>query len=235
MRTVFIILTFLALAAGGSIYYSKVMTGDSGGSFKTAEVKRGDLLITVNSTGTVEPEEVVDVGAQVQGRIIDFGNDPRGEEDARYKDKNVTYTTEVEEGTILAHIDDLVYRANLDQAQAALDRAKADLMQLEAKRDQTEAEWVRAQKLQDLNLPSISGITGTRPGGAAQIKGISDSDYVLAKANYDIAKANVEVGKTAISQADAQLKLAQTNLGYTVIKSPVKGTVIDRRVNVGQT
>src|SRR6185369_2452791 len=114
------------------------------------------------------------------------------------------------------------------------DRAKADLMQLEAKALQTEAEWVRAQKLQDLNLPSISGI-GARPGTSAQIRGISDSDYVLAKANFDIAKANVEVGKTAISQAEASLKLAQTNLGYTVIKSPVKGTVIDRRVNVGQT
>ena len=29
--------------------------------------------------------------------------------------------------------------------------------------------------------------------------------------------------------------MARTNLGYTTIKSPVRGVIIDRRVNIGQT
>ena len=33
--------------------------------FKTVQVKRGDLQATISATGTVEPEEVVDIGAQV--------------------------------------------------------------------------------------------------------------------------------------------------------------------------
>ena len=43
------------------------------------------------------------------------------------------------------------------------------------------------------------------------------------------------VTRSAIEQARAVLDLAETNLGYTVIKSPVEGVIIDRRVNIGQT
>ena len=50
-----------------------------------------------------------------------------------------------------------------------------------------------------------------------------------------MAKANVGVDEAAIKQAQATLKQSQINLGYCKIKSPVKGTIVDRRVNVGQT
>ena len=50
-----------------------------------------------------------------------------------------------------------------------------------------------------------------------------------------MAKANVGVDEAAIKQAEATLRQSQVNLGYCKIKSPVKGTIVDRRVNVGQT
>jgi len=37
-------------------------------AYRTAEISRGDLLVSISATGTVEPEEVIDVGAQVAGR-----------------------------------------------------------------------------------------------------------------------------------------------------------------------
>ena len=70
---------------------------------------------------------------QVQGRILELGKDPRGDTDPRYAGKVIDYTTEVKTGTLLAQIDDSVYKANRDQAQASLDRAKADQNQLDAK------------------------------------------------------------------------------------------------------
>jgi HlyD family secretion protein len=45
----------------------------------------------------------------------------------------------------------------------------------------------------------------------------------------------VDASKAAVDQAKANLEQAQTNLAYTTIKSPVKGIIVDRRVNVGQT
>ena len=94
---------------------------------KTAAVTRGDVVETVSSTGTVEPEELVDVSADVSGRIASFGPDPRGEKDPKFKGATIDYNSPVEPGTVLARIDNRVYKLQFEQAQAGLERAKAEL------------------------------------------------------------------------------------------------------------
>jgi len=49
------------------------------------------------------------------------------------------------------------------------------------------------------------------------------------------AKAAILQAKASVAQAEASLQRAERNLGYCTIKSPVKGVIIDRRVNIGQT
>jgi len=44
-------------------------------TFRTVEVARGDVLQSIAATGTAEPQETVDVGAQVAGLIDRFGPD----------------------------------------------------------------------------------------------------------------------------------------------------------------
>lgn len=201
-------------------------------------VKRGELRIQIEANGTLEPQEVIDVGAQVMGRIQELGEAPGAASDPTLTIKHVDYCSNVEVGTILAKIDPSLYKATRDQAQASVKRAEADLLQMNAKQVQTEAEWNRAQRLREMKLPSISGL-GANPtqqsGDKTTIKGISDSDYVLAKANYEVAKANVAVCIAAVDQQEAILASAEQNLAYTTISSPIKGTIIDRRVNIGQT
>lgn len=118
----------------------------SAGPFVTAILKRGDLTATIDTTGTVEPEEVMDVGAQVAGQIISFGKDKDG--------KQVDYGSVVEEVTMLAKIDDSLYAADLAQANAQLEQARANetsaeanVLQMQAKLDQASRDWDRAQKL----------------------------------------------------------------------------------------
>jgi HlyD family secretion protein len=208
------------LAAGATWYFRR---GDAGATpSRTAQVTRGDLLVSISATGTVEPEEVIDVGAQVAGQIVSFGKDVEG--------KTIDYGSVVENGTILARIDDAVYSADAAQAEAqvqsagaALLRAQADLEQLKAKLRQAERDWGRARKLG----PS---------------EALSQASYDAYQSAYETAKANVAVGEAAILQArasnvqaEASRRKAQRNLGYCTIKSPVKGVIIDRRVNIGQT
>ncbi len=213
---------FLALlVVAGVASYQHRNTGATE-SFQTTAVKRGDLVETINATGTVEPEEVVDVGAQVAGQINSFGKDRNG--------KPIDYGSVVEAGTILAQIDDSLYAEDVAQAQAAMvqaqanvQRAEADLGELKAKQDQAERDWKRAQTLG----PS---------------EALSQSSYDAYQAAYETAKAYLAVGeatvaqnKGALVQADAALKRAQKNLSYCTIVSPVEGVIIDRRVNIGQT
>lgn len=232
MKTILSIALFLALVAAGVKFYGDYGAKTQQVAFRTDVVERGDLVLTVEATGTVEPEDVVDVGAQVVGRIESFGLDPRGETDPAFQGKPVDYRSEVKEGTILAVIDDAVYLAQRNQALAAYERAKADLVQMQARLAQADAEWQRAQRLRKL---SVKGLSATGQGEGMEIRGISDADYVLAKSNFEVAKANIEVGKAAIAQQKSTLDLAETNLSYTIIKSPVEGTILARRVNIGQT
>jgi len=209
------------LVAAGLSSYRNHSIGP-GDTLQTARIQRGDVVTTISSTGTVEPEEVIDVGAQVAGQIISFGKDKKG--------KPIDYGSVVEAGTVLAKIDDSLYaadvaqaKASLVQAQANVQHAQADLLQLQAKLVEADRDWKRAQEL--------------GPSDA-----LAQSSYDAYKAAYETAKANVAVGeatiaqnKGAVTQAEAALNRAQRNLSYCTIISPVEGVIIDRRVNIGQT
>ena len=138
-------------------------------SFRTVQVKRGDVAATISASGTIEPEEVVDVGAQVAGLISAFGLGTDG--------KPMDYGSTVEQGGVLAKIDDSVYAADLAvaKAQVAQDEAgeqsaAANLEQMQAKLIQTAAEWKRAQALYDAKL-------------------MAEVDYDTDKANFEVAKS----------------------------------------------
>lgn len=64
---------------------------------------------------------------------------------------------------------------------------------------------------------------------------VSQADLDLAETNYRDADANVEVTQAQLDQAEATLASAELDLGYTTIYSPVKGIVVSRNVDVGQT
>src|SRR5207245_2048948 len=50
-----------------------------------------------------------------------------------------------------------------------------------------------------------------------------------------VAKVEIASAKNGVALAEASLMKAKRNLDFCTIKSPVKGVIIDRRVNVGQT
>jgi HlyD family secretion protein len=210
MKTVFAILVLLGVAGGGAAYYAKHRTADPATSLRTVAVKRGDLLSTIGATGTVEPEEVVDVGAQVAGLIVEFGADPHDPA------KVIDYGSVVQKGTVLARIDSTPYEAALDQAKANLQQAEGNQIQLDAKLCQAQRDWERAKKL-------------------ILTKSIADLDYDTAQLTNESGRSGVAVGRATIAQMRAALKMAVVNLGYTTITSPVRGVIIDRRVNIGQT
>ena len=204
-QLILVVFALAALGAGIAWWHSPSRPALS---FTTTKVKRGSVTATIGATGTIEPLEVVDVGAQVAGRISAFGKDTNG--------KTVDYRSVVEEGALLAKIDDSVYAADLSVAKAGELSAAANLEQMKAKLDQAAADWKRAQELFKNKL-------------------ISEVDYDTAKANHEVAKANVSVANSGVAQAKTDLEKAQRNLEFCTINSPVSGVIIDRRVNIGQT
>ncbi|HYL61707.1 MAG TPA: efflux RND transporter periplasmic adaptor subunit [Candidatus Methylomirabilis sp.] len=181
----------------------------------TARVERGDIHDVVEATGTINAVITVQVGSQVSGTIAKLFAD---------------FNSRVHKGETVALIDPALFQGALLQAAADLENAKANLAAAKANLDKAKAALVQTQA--DYNR--IAGLT--RDGVMSQ------QQLDLAKANYDSARASVSGADANVTQADAQVKLkqaavevAQTNLNYTVIKSPIDGTVVARNVDVGQT
>ena len=179
-------------------------------SYRTVPIARGDLQATINATGTIEPQEVVDVGAQIAGEIVSFGTDPQ------HPEKAISFLSPVEQGTVLARIADRLFKARVDQMKASVERSEAEVLQAQAKFKQTRRELDRSNNL-------------------VRDRRVSLTEHDAAVANDETAEASLALSRSAVALARANLEEAEVNLSYTTIKSPVKGVIIDRRVNIGQT
>ena len=167
MRRLLLIVGLLILLAGGALgvlYFRS--SGRPTATFRTEPVTKGDLYATVSATGTLEPEEVIDVGAQVAGLISQFGTGSDG--------KIIDYKSPVEAGTVLARIEDSLYKAKVDQAKAAVKSAEQQVSQAKAKLEQARLpESIRLAR-----IPSGRKQTCFRPGPSADQ---TDKDWVRAK------------------------------------------------------
>ena len=61
MKLALSIIVVIVIVAGGAAYYTVYVAAEPPTNFLTVTVNRDDLLSTISATGTVEPEEVVDV------------------------------------------------------------------------------------------------------------------------------------------------------------------------------
>jgi HlyD family secretion protein len=229
------IVVVLAGVGGLGVWYVRA-AGQNNEAFRTEEVKRGDLLATISASGTVEPVDVVDVGAQVTGQIIEYGKDDQG--------NDINYGSIVHPGTQLAKIDPKLYQAKVEQSRAMVQQneakvseanasvklAEANLKQAKAKDDQSKRDWDRAQVLLPLKSIAQADYDAYESAYYTNKAGVVVSDAALAQAKEAVGDA-----KAALKNAEATLKQDEINLAYCDIKSTVEGIVIDRRVTLGQT
>jgi HlyD family secretion protein len=181
----------------------------------TAKVERGDIHDVVDATGTINAVITVQVGSQVSGTIAKL---------------NVDFNSRVHKGDIVAVIDPALFQGALLQASADLDNAKANVIAAKANLEKAKATMQQTKADYD----RVAQLTRDRITSQQQLD--------LVKANFDSANAAVGAAAANVSQAEAQvsqktaaLTVAQTNLNYTVIRSPIDGTVVARNVDVGQT
>src|SRR5882757_201004 len=181
----------------------------------TAKVERGAINDVVEATGTINAVITVQVGSQVSGTIAKL---------------NADFNSRVHKGDIVALIDPALFKGALLQATADLENAKANLVAAQANLEKAKAGLVQTKADYD------------RAVGLFQSGIMSQQQLDVAKANYDSANAGVNGAAASVTQAEAQVsqkkaavEVAQTNLDYTVIRSPIDGTVVARNVDVGQT
>ncbi|MBI2431975.1 MAG: biotin/lipoyl-binding protein [Candidatus Hydrogenedentes bacterium] len=131
-----------AVAALGTAWLAR--GGQAAVAYETQPALRSDLVVTVSATGTLEPIKQVDVGIEVSGTI---------------KTVEVDYNDRVAMGQVLARLDTSKLEAQALQSSAALDAARAKLLQAQATVQEAEAQMARlseVRKLSDGKMPSQS-------------------------------------------------------------------------------
>jgi HlyD family secretion protein len=181
----------------------------------TAKVQQGEIRDAVDSTGTVNAVITVQVGSQVSGTVAQL---------------NADFNSRVRKGEVIALIDPQLFQGALRQAAADLENARANVVAAQANLAkagatlaQTKADYDRAAALVRMSI------------GTQQALDLAQANYAAAKASVEGAAANIAQAKAQVSQKDAAVAVARTNLLYSVIRSPIDGIVVARNVDVGQT
>jgi HlyD family secretion protein len=181
----------------------------------TQAVERGDIREVVDATGTISAVTTVQVGSQVSGTVQKLFAD---------------FNSHVKKGQIVAQLDPALFKGALLQAQADLANAQANLLAAKAALEKAKAAAVQSnQDYQRAASLTQEGVMAQQQLDAA--KATLDANNAAVSA----AQAQVTQAAAQVQQKEAAVKVAQTNLNYTTISSPVDGTVVARNVDVGQT
>ena len=129
---------------------------------------------------------------------------------------NVDYNSTVYRGDVLAELDADTLQAGVASARAHLVVANANVAKAKATSNASIATYERQAALFNRGVMSAQTLEDTR-------------------LTMDAADAALKAVEAEVLVADADLKLAETNLAKTLITSPIDGVVLTRDVNEGST
>jgi RND family efflux transporter MFP subunit len=201
-KLIVVLALVMVVLAGAAYYVSKPHTsGAPEEGFTFQPVEFGTLTDSVSATGQVQPQEVIAVGSEASGRVIEI--DPAAE-----VGKAVT------KGQPLLKLDPSVARIKLDQANAVVLEAKADVKRAEAARDAAQKAVNRAKEM-------------LKAGGFQR-----DVDH--AEAQLKVADAAVALAQTKVHEAGVTVELAKKGLELLIVTAPADGVILERKVVLGQ-
>jgi len=192
---------------------------------RLAAVERGDLARSVVATGKIEPITKVEIKSKANGII---------------KDLKVEVGDAVVEGQVLAELDRDNLAARLREARAALAGAQANLKGAEAElaKNRIEAEGPqavfaqrnldRAQKLAAEKLISAHDLDAAR--GTLEE---ATNRQSVARSQLGVSQARVAQSRASVAQAQAAVDRTEEELTNATIRSPIRGVVLSRDVEVG--
>ncbi|MFH1113205.1 MAG: efflux RND transporter periplasmic adaptor subunit [Pseudomonadota bacterium] len=149
--------------------------------FLTERVRRGDIVVSVSATGTLEPTRKVDIGCEVSGTV---------------KTIEADYNDHVKCDQVLARLDTAKFELSVAQSKAALENAKANVSLNEAKLKDADREYKRKKALH-------------LEGAVAQDE-LDEKETAFEKAVPELAGAKAEVIRyqAALESAETELSKA---------------------------
>ena len=220
-----ILFTIIALV---TIFGSRVVLGPK---IPAALVVQRDFIQTIVATGHVETPHRISIGSQIVGVV---------------KNIPVTEGQNVQAGQVLIELDDAELRAAAQQADMLALQAQARLRQVRevqapvAAQSLVQAEinvsYAEKQWQRNIDLFTKSFISQAALDEAKKNLDLTQAQLQTAKKQVQathLTGSDYQIAATALSQAEANSKIAYSRRQYSVIKTPIAGTLISRDAETG--
>jgi len=167
----------------------------------TAHSTSGDTRVALlNASGYVTPRRRATVAAKITGRVVKM---------------NAEEGMQVQEGQVLAVLDESDARTRLVSAQADRDATWAALADLQVNLVNADRELRRTQELEKAGVSSPQALD-------------------LARTTADSYRARIKSTDEQVRAAEARIKMAQQDLDNCTVRSPFAGIVVSKDAQVGE-
>ncbi len=256
-RRVRIGLLVVVVAAAGLAAYGSRLSAAPPVAYRVAAVEAGSIVNSVTTSGTVKPLAAILIGSEASGQIkellADFNSVVRKSDIvARLNDDAVQARldqalVDVEVASAAVEVQrSQLERARIDAegALASLAVAKAEVDRAVAALRDVERDFERKREL--FARGSGSSVDRDRAeiayeGAAAQLAG-AKARALVAKSVEAGSRMAIRIASMQLASSQALVKLKEANvrqvrvdLDHTVIRAPIDGVIIERRVEMGQT
>lgn len=178
-------------------------------------VSTGQIAKIINASGKVKPEMTVQVGSEISGKLLSV---------------NVDFNSPVKKGDILAVIDPDNFENKVSQNEAQVENAYASIKVSQASLKRAEVNLVQAKK----SYNRRSELYAEDAISQAQLEE-TEKAMRLAEADIELAQARLDASRSSLRQFQANLRTAKVDLSRTIIRSPIDGIILERKVDAGQT
>lgn len=182
-RWIFLILLMVIVVATVAIVIWKMMDKSNSVQYKTQKVERGNLIVIVTATGTLQPTNKVDVSSELSGIM---------------KSVYVDYNDMVKVGQVLAKLDTSKIEAQVTQTKASLESAKARVLQAQATVTETSSRFSQLKRVWELSNNRMPSKAELDAAEAALERALADE--AGAKAAVTQAQAILDAYETDLSK-----------------------------------
>lgn len=209
---IIIVIAVVILVSGGLLLrgqFAKATKEDASSApeIKTATVERGNIEVTIDATGTIEPLNIVEVSSKASGKILEL---------------TVEEGDYVEQEAVIARIETTYVAADLEQAKADFNAAQARLEQskinIELQKEQTAIQIKQAEEKLAESKKQLEQLTEQieieKTTNQRQLLDAQNS-HNMAKLRYDLLTSDTvreedkKRAEASVSQAKANFELAK--------------------------
>ena len=195
----------IAATTGLLVWFTLLRSKGPAFRYQTVKVELGDISSYISATGTINPVDLVDVGTQISGTIMEI---------------RVDYNSKIKKGELLAMLDPTLFQTQADQSLAAIKMAKANLKNARVALENNKLNYQRQKDLAKLKLNSSADLDNARTTyeqGLANINSLqAEIDQLEARHQQNLY--NLSLSKI-FSPVDGIVIARNVSVGQTVVAS----------------